>query len=151
MKQNEFIKSRLAPCGLHCGRCFAFAEGDIHRLSRELKAALGNFEPYTARFVEQLGEPVFAKYPDFKAFLDYLAQASCRGCRVEKCKFFLGCNVRSCSREHGVDYCCACGEFPCGRTGFDEHLRKRHEAICRRIAEIGEENYYEEVKDKPRY
>lgn len=27
--QYEFIKKRLAPCGLHCGRCFAFTDGDV--------------------------------------------------------------------------------------------------------------------------
>lgn len=63
---NEFIKSRVAPCGLHCGKCFAFANGDIHILSSQLKQALGNFAIYAERFVEMLNDPVFSKYPDFK-------------------------------------------------------------------------------------
>lgn len=151
METKDFVKSRLAPCGLHCGRCFAFAGGDIHRASRELRAALGNFAPYAERFVEQLGEPAFGKYPDFRLFLDYLATASCRGCRTEKCKFFLNCRVRDCSRAHGVDFCCECPEFPCRGTGFDDHLYERYVRINRRIADIGSERYYEEVKERPRY
>ena len=66
---GEFIKGRIAPCGLHCGKCFAFADGDISYHSGELKKALGNFDVYAQRFVEMLDEPVFAKYPDFKEFL----------------------------------------------------------------------------------
>ena len=42
----EFIKERLAPCGLHCGRCFAFVSGDIRAYSTNLKEALGNFDVY---------------------------------------------------------------------------------------------------------
>ena len=63
---SEFIKGRIAPCGLHCGKCFAFADGDISYHSNELKKSLGNFEVYAQRFVEMLNEPVFAKYADFK-------------------------------------------------------------------------------------
>lgn len=67
---SEFIKGRIAPCGLHCGKCFAFADGDISYHSNELKRSLGNFDVYAQRFVAMLDEPVFAKYPDFKEFLD---------------------------------------------------------------------------------
>ena len=85
---GEFIKGRIAPCGLHCGKCFAFADGDISYHSGELKKVLGNFDVYAQRFVEMLDEPVFAKYPDFKEFLNHLSMATCQGCRKEKCKLF---------------------------------------------------------------
>ena len=135
---SEFIKGRIAPCGLHCGKCFAFADGDISYHSNELKKSLGN-------------EPVFAKYADFKEFLDHLSVATCQGCRKEKCKLFKTCNVRACSEEKQVDYCFQCSCFPCENTGFDEHLYKRFVAINRRKQEVGVEKYYEEVKDLPRY
>lgn len=48
---KEYL-DRLAPCGLHCGKCFAFAGGDINRHSAELKKNLGNFRPYAERFSE---------------------------------------------------------------------------------------------------
>ena len=98
-----------------------------------------------------LDEPVFAKYPDFKEFLNHLSVATCQGCRKEKCKLFKTCNVRVCSEEKQVDYCFQCSHFPCENTGFDEHLYKRFVAINRRMQEIGIEKYYEEVKDLPRY
>ena len=36
---------RIAPCGLHCGKCFAFSDGDIHAASNQLRIGLGCFEP----------------------------------------------------------------------------------------------------------
>lgn len=147
----EFIRERLAPCGLHCGRCFAFAGGPIHQLSSQLQSALGNFGVYAARFAELLNDPVFTCYPQFGTVLGHLAKGACRGCRKEKCALFTSCGVRPCAEERGVDFCFQCADFPCGRTGFDEHLYRRHVAINRRMEEIGVERYYEEVKDQPRY
>nr|WP_231589999.1 DUF3795 domain-containing protein [Bacteroides acidifaciens] len=106
--EREFIKKRIAPCGLHCGKCFAFTEGDISCHSTELKKSLGNFEVYAQRFVGMLDEPVFVKYPDSKEMLDYFSVASCQGCRKEKCKLFKTCNVRACSEEKEVEFCFQC-------------------------------------------
>lgn len=150
MRDNMNIKDRVAPCGLHCGKCFAFKDGEIHKLSRELRKNLGNFAPYAKRFEIQL-DPVFEKYREFKQFLDYLAESECEGCRKEKCKFYGNCKVRSCTEEKGVDFCYQCREFPCSKTGLDENLYQRHVAINHRMKEIGVEAYYEEIKDKPRY
>lgn len=150
-KQYGFIKKRLAPCGLHCGRCFAFTDGDISTYSKQLKASLGDFDVYAARFVDLLNDPIYLKYPGFKDFLAHLSLGSCKGCRAERCKLFKSCNVRACSEAKRVDFCFQCNEFPCAHTGFDEHLYKRHVNINERMKEIGVEMYYEEVKELSRY
>lgn len=150
-KQYDFIKKRLGPCGLHCGKCFAFTDGDISNYSNQLKESLGNFDVYAKRFVELLDEPLFLKYPDFKEFLDHLSLGSCKGCRAEQCKLFKSCRVRACSEARNVDFCFQCNEYPCDKTGFDEHLYKRHININERMKEIGVEQYYDEVKRLSRY
>ena len=147
----EFIKSRLSPCGLHCGKCFAFSEGDIAQLSRQLENSLGNFDVYAKRFVSLLNEPVFSKYPDFKELLQYFSVVKCKGCRKEKCVLFKNCKVRECSEEKKVNFCFQCADFPCDNTGLDEHLYKRSVSINQRMKEVGVETYYNEIKDKPRY
>jgi hypothetical protein len=76
---------------LHCGKCFAFTDGDIKKYSNLLKENLGNFDVYAKLFVELLNEPVFEKYPDFIGLLAYFAAVDCRGCRNEKCKLFRTC------------------------------------------------------------
>jgi hypothetical protein len=147
----EYIKSRLAPCGLHCGKCFAFSEGDICRLSNELKYSLGNFGVFAERFVNMLDESLFLKYPDFNEMLALFSKGKCKGCRKEKCVIFKTCKVRGCSEKKGVDFCFECSDFPCNDTGFDEHLQKRWLTINRKMKENGVESYYEEIKDMPRY
>ena len=145
------IKNRLAPCGLHCGKCYAFVDGDVKSYSLRLKESLGDFDIYAKRFVDLLDDPVFEKYPDFKAMLNYLASVECAGCRNEKCKIFKDCKVRGCHEMKEVDFCFQCSDFPCENTGFDQHLHKRSVDINLRMKEIGVENYYNEIKDKPRY
>jgi len=145
------IKTRLAPCGLHCGKCFAFVDGEIKKNSKDLKESLGDFDVYAQRFVELINEPVLKKYPDFKSVLSFFASVECKGCRKEHCKLFKNCNVRDCHVNKKVGFCFQCSEFPCTKTGFDEHLNKRSVDINFRMREIGVEKYYEEIKDKPRY
>lgn len=147
----ELARERLGPCGLHCGKCYAYTEGDIPALSRQLAKSLGNFDVYAKRFVELVGEPLFLKYPDFREFLGYLAEGKCKGCRKEKCKLFKTCGVRPCIEMKKVDFCFQCEDFPCDHTGFDEHLYKRYVDINERMKAVGVELYYEEIKDCPRY
>ena len=147
----DFIKSRLSPCGLLCGKCFAFVDGEIALLSRQLKHSLGNFDIYAERFVSLLNEPAFSKYPDFKVLLSLLSEPKCKGCRKEKCVLFKSCNVRECSEKRNVDFCFQCDDFPCNNTGLDEHLYKRSVSINQEMKDTGIEAYYVKVKDKPRY
>ena len=148
---EQQILEALAPCGLSCEKCFAHVNGDIRRYGIGLKEKLGNFGIYAKRFETLIGDPVFRKYPDFKEMLDYLASENCRGCRHEQCKLFKTCGVRSCHQEKDMDYCYECDEFPCQKTGFDEHLHARWVKLNERIREVGIEEYYAETKDQPRY
>jgi hypothetical protein len=150
MEYDE-VKSRLAPCGLHCGKCYAFVDGDIKKLSNQLKDSLGDFDGYASRFTELIGGFIFTKYPDFKELLLYFASVDCKGCRNEKCKIYKDCKVRDCFEKKEIDYCFQCSDFPCNNTGFDQHLQKRSVDINNRMRVIGVENYYNEIKDKPRY
>ena len=145
------ILEALAPCGLNCAKCFAHVDGDIRRYSLKLKEKLGNFEIYARRFERLLGNSIFEKYPDFKEMLDYLASESCRGCRNEQCKLFRSCGVRACHQEKNIDFCHQCDEFPCGNTGFDEHLHARWVKLNERIRAVGVEQYFRETRELPRY
>jgi len=145
------ILEYLGPCGINCQKCFAFKDGNIRRNSEILKNELGNFDVYAKRFSVLLDAPIFDKYPDFKEMLDYLSSSNCMGCRKQECHLFKSCNVRNCYKEKSVDFCFQCNEFPCNRTGFDSHLEQRWIKINQRMSEIGVENYYNEIKDRPRY
>lgn len=146
---DELMRSRMAPCGLMCGKCVAFADGDVRRLSQDMQALLGdNFGEYAKRF--EGANPIFGHYPAFRELLDYLASGPCEGCRDASC-LFKACAVPACAREHGVDYCFQCGEFPCDHHGMPERLAQ----IWRRNNELmrdqGVESQFRFCNDKPRY
>ena len=51
--EYEKIVRVMAPCGLNCGACVAFRDGEIRELSERLGVLLGpNFGAYAARFAE---------------------------------------------------------------------------------------------------
>jgi hypothetical protein len=148
---TDEIKEQLGPCGLYCGKCFAFEKGPVKKHSIELRNALGNFDVYAQRFTTLLEEPVFENYPRFKEMLDFFTEGYCKGCRKDNCKLFKECKVRECAWEKQVDFCFECREFPCNHTGFDENLEKRWIYINKRMKDIGVEKYFDEIKDKSRY
>jgi hypothetical protein len=150
MEYKEILDS-LGPCGINCQKCFAYKNGRIRQHSESLKNDFGNFEIYAERFSKLLDAPVVNKYNEFKEMLDYFAASSCLGCRKQECHLFKSCNVRSCYKEKSVDFCFQCDDFPCDHTGFDIHLEQRWIKINERMKEVGVENYYDEIKDKPRY
>ncbi len=142
------ILKTLAPCGLNCGKCQAYSEGEIKKHAVELKRLLGSFDSYAERFSRFL--PVFKKYPAFKDLLSHFSEANCKGCRKGDCKY-PNCGVASCYKQKRVDFCFQCNEFPCDRTNFDPDLHKRWLGTNRCLKEIGVEAYFEETRDQPRY
>jgi hypothetical protein len=149
MRQD--LLEKFGPCGLLCEKCFAFDKGPILNHAEQLKQNLGEFDNYAKRFATLLDEPKFGDYPIFKEFLGLLSASNCQGCRKQECHLFRNCKVKDCYKEKKVDFCYQCSDFPCDQTGFDENLNQRWLKINQKIREIGLENYYSEIKDKPRY
>jgi hypothetical protein len=148
---TDIIKTVIAPGGLCCETCFAHVDGDIRKLSIQLKEKLGNFRAAAQRFESMLEAPVFRKYPDFEEMLDYFAAGHCHGCRNEQCRVFKNCGVRPCHQEMGVDFCYQCDQFPCNNTRFDENLYNSWVAINQIIRKKGIETYCETARTRPRY
>ncbi len=148
MVTYDQILKILAPCGLSCRKCMAFAEGEIKGHAQALKRLLGAFDVYAERFSRSL--PIFENYPHFKELLNYFAEANCRGCRCGDGRY-PNCVVASCVRRKGIDFCFQCDEFPCEKTNFDSHLEKRWRLMNNRMKAVGVEAYYQETEDSPRY
>ncbi len=146
----ETLLKILGPCGLNCSKCIAFKDGQIQLHSKALSDLLGkNFATYAETTFKGM-EPAFGRFPAFKEILDFMAEGSCDGCRAGGC-LFKECKLPHCTRQHEVDFCFQCPEYPCEQHG----LFTRLEAIWRRnnnlMAEIGVEAFFQEIKDKPRY
>lgn len=142
------VVRHLAPCGLDCTRCVAFANGAVRRQATELAAALEGYEKVATRMAGFV--PALAHYPEFKAVLEFLTTGSCTGCRSGGSTVPF-CAARTCFRDKGVDFCFQCDEFPCRRNHYPDSLRERWFAFGRRMQEIGPEAFYEEQRAKPRY
>jgi hypothetical protein len=143
---REKIIAEVAPCGIDCSRCIALIDGDARKHAVALQEIFGPaFQRWAERFTEYV--PVFAKYGEFREFVDFLAGVDCTGCRNEE----KPCGIIKCYREKGVDFCFECGEFPCDPEGLDDDLKRRWIETGTRIREMGLEAWYEEMKKRPRY
>jgi len=147
--ENESLKSRLAPCGLLCGKCLAYESGPIQLLSVGLAATLGDsFGVYAERF--RHANPVFAQYPAFREMLDFFSRGSCTGCRGSG-GLFRECAVSTCVVEHGVDYCYQCEYFPCGKHGMPEALAAVWKSRNEAMRELGPEEWCHQCQEQLRY
>jgi C_GCAxxG_C_C family probable redox protein len=147
--RESYIRARLAPCGLSCGHCLAYSGGPVQEAAAKLKQGLGpNFGPYAERFAAM--NSVFKDYEGFSRLLDFFETGSCTGCREQGC-LFQACKVPECVREHKVDYCFECGEFPCDKHGMPEPLAGRWRANNEKMAEIGVEAWFAGCLARPRY
>lgn len=147
MEYDEILKC-LAPCGLDCGRCADYENGEIKDLSIRLVQLLGNYR----RVAEMKAEtkPLFNNYSQFEEMLTSFSQASCSGCRGENVLCPIACTAKTCHREKGVDFCFRCGEYPCEKQ-FTGRLRERWRKINDRMKEVGVVQYYYEQNELPRY
>ncbi|MBN1425155.1 DUF3795 domain-containing protein [Candidatus Fermentibacteria bacterium] len=142
------ILDHLAPCGLDCTRCVAFAGGAVRRLAAELDGALAGYESVAARMAGFV--PVLTHYPEFESVLQFLKSGSCTGCRAGGSSVPF-CSARTCFRDKGVDFCFQCDEFPCDRNEYPDSLGERWRAYGKRMGEIGPEAFYREQCARPRY
>ncbi|HPI97582.1 MAG TPA: DUF3795 domain-containing protein [Synergistales bacterium] len=148
MNYEEILKV-IAPCGLNCGKCVAFHGGEIEGCSIRLKELLGNnFSSYADRLTSM--DPVFENYRNFEELLEYFSEGRCGGCREQGC-LFQSCQVKDCIKERGVDFCFQCDRFPCDKHGFPEGLKKRWLENNLQMKDSGLEDYYDRIRDKPRY
>jgi len=147
MDRQEIV-SRLAPCGLDCGRCLNNPQSPLAGHAAGLREELGGFGARAAFFATL--DPVFSGYAEFEKVLDRLASGDCSGCRTGAC--LLGeCGPQRCVKERGLDFCFECGEFPCDESGLEGPLKARWEENNRRMRDKGIEAYLAETLTKPRY
>lgn len=139
----------IAPCGLYCGGCLAFAGGAIRNHARALRDLLGpNFDAYAKRMEGM--NPVLCHYQDFSNLLDFLSRGSCKGCRDGGC--LMGeCGVRTCAMRREMDFCGLCPDFPCENPGLPEGLVERWRKNGEILREKGPASFLELVRSRPRY
>lgn len=147
MEYEEVLK-QLAPCGLDCGRCADYENGEIKHLSSSLIRLLGSYERVAKMKAE--ARPLFNNYAQFEDILTAFSRASCSGCRGENVQCFIICAAKTCHKEKGVDFCFQCDEYPCEKQ-FSSRLRERWRERNDRMKDLGVVQFYCEQKENSRY
>lgn len=143
------VVGQIAPCGLNCGTCCAHQGGPVQQSAKALADGLGtNFAVYAARFAAM--NPVFENYAAFDELLQFFAGGSCGNCREKGC-LFQDCQVTRCAKDRNVEFCFMCKEYPCDHHGLPEGLAARWKANNDHMKKVGLVDYYNKIKDKPRY
>jgi len=155
----EKLLNYVAPCSLLCYTCPAYKDGAISKCASDL---CSYFEGYYDFMDDNIPKDYRSYLNDFKAFYDRLekyTKRSCACCRSNPSPgsgCIEGCIIPACTKEHKVDFCGECAEFPCEKA--KEFFGKINDTILadwengnKRIKEVGIRQYFEEKKDVSHY
>lgn len=136
-KTKENILMAIAPCSMFCSTCTGCRYGEVSYRTKELLKLLDGHEEFLEK---NLKEEYSYKLEEFKIFRKKLAKYAhpkCGGCRFDKSTLccIANCPIPACVKEHEVDFCADCKEFPCskinGNTFKKETIAKWLNAIKR--------------------
>ncbi len=155
-KIKDEILNSVAPCSMFCSTCTACKYGKISNHSKELLQLLEGHEEFLEK---NLKKQYIHKLEEFKLFSQKLkkyAYPKCDGCRKGRAN---GCSIKNCfipecAKEHNVDFCADCKEFPCNKVNksiFKESTIQKWLNGNNKIRETGINNYYNEGKNIPHY
>lgn len=147
MSYEKAVKE-LAPCGIDCSRCVAYEDGDIVKLSKDLKERLANFEKMAKRMEKFV--PVFKDYEGFVSILNHFSEGKCQGCRNGEA-LNMACAAKDCHKVEKVDFCFQCGSYPCSNNKYNEDLYNKWKNNNDQMRNKGIEVFYKEQMTKPRY
>lgn len=150
MKKSEIIK-KVAPCSLMCHTCSAYNDGIICVSAKTLLKYLEGIK----EFYEVHMPNAVESYNNFEGVLSIYAGASCSGCRSTEhngCSIE-GCFLLECTKNHGVDFCGECHEFPCKKTQelFEEIVYRQWLEGNQQIREYGIEAFWKNNSEHPHY
>lgn len=150
MEKSEITK-KVAPCSLMCHTCSAYNDGIICASAKTLLKYLEGIK----EFYEVHMPDAVESYNNFEGVLSIYAGASCSGCRSTEhngCSIE-GCFLLECTKNHGVDFCGECNEFPCKKTQglFEEIVYRQWLEGNQQIREYGIEAFWKNNSEHPHY
>lgn len=155
MSDEKILKS-IAPCSMNCTTCTGCNYGKISYHSKELLKLLEGHEEFLDKNLKEGYRHKLEEFQMFKKKLKKYATPKCSGCRNSRANgcSIKGCIIPDCTKEHKVDFCAECPEFPCNKVNesiYKKTTIKRWLDGNTKIKEIGINKYYTLVKDIPHY
>ena len=156
---RESLLGAVAPCSLLCYTCPALGGGAIAQCAGKLCAYFDGYYDFNDANLSSAHRAWLAQFESFYNRLERYAHPRCGGCRSKKIAgsgCIEGCVVPDCAREHQVDFCADCAQFPCAKaeaffTGINGVIGSDWKKGTSRIREIGIERFFEERKDLSHY
>lgn len=155
-ESNEEILKNIAPCSMFCSTCTGCQYGQISYHAKELLNLLEGHEEFLDKNLKTNYRYKLDEFRIFKKKLQKYAYPKCHGCRNGRAN---GCSIKNClipdcTKEHQVNFCADCPEFPCNKvndsiykpTTIDKWLKGNT-----KIKEEGLSKYYHQNKDNPHY
>lgn len=155
-KIDDEILNNVAPCSMFCSTCTGCQYGQISYHAKELLHLLEGHEEFLDKNLKKEYRHKLDEFKIFSKRLKKYAYPKCAGCRnggASGCSI-KGCIISECAREHGVDFCAECSEFPCTKVNESVYKKttiKKWLNGSTQIQRNGIEKYYEENKNKPHY
>lgn len=150
MKKEEILK-QIAPCSLMCHTCAAYENGVICASSRQLLKYMDGM----GEFFRKHAPHALDNHQNLEDELKKYAQGKCPGCRNNRdCTCSIsGCYIPECTKQHKVDFCGECEEFPCNAMTkvFEAEVYNQWLSGNKEIKDRGIETYWENNKEKPHY
>lgn len=150
MKREDILK-KLAPCSLMCHTCSAYCNGVICENSKTLLQYLDGIKEFYEKHIPDAVE----SYENFEDVLRMYSAGPCSGCRSTEhngCSIE-GCFLLECTKNHNIDFCGECDEFPCKKTLklFEEEVYKQWLEGNQKIRDYGVESFWESNSENPHY
>lgn len=131
-------------CGVYGGSCARYAGYTAFREAARLIAELADSHGFRHWMPEEVKE---FDYAEFRKGLGFFGRDDtwlvCQGCCKGGGSGPPDC-VRDCCREHEVDVCFECDEFPCERTERDAAMLERADEYLK----LGREEWLRRAEDR---
>ncbi len=150
MEKNEILK-KVAPCSLMCHTCSGYRNGVICESSKTLLKYLEGMKEFYGKHIPDAVE----SYENFEKVLSRYSAASCSGCRSAEhngCSI-KGCFLLECTKNHGIDFCGECEEFPCKKTRelFEDQVYRQWLKGNQQIRDYGILSFWGNNCENPHY
>lgn len=152
---RDTVLNAVAPCAFCCSTCAAMRNGVIEETAKKLNHYLEGYYEFNKKALPFKYRNYAKKIKEFTRQLDKLSDGPCMGCRADGDKRYCipGCFIEECAREHSVDFCGECDEFPCSKAlnFFNGENLKEWKSNNEKIRQSSPEEFYWYAVSKPHY
>ena len=152
---KKIILDAIAPCSLCCHTCHAKKGGIVEATTKSLLNYYTGYLEFEKKVLPRKFKCIMKEDKKFVEMLQKKSNAKCLGCRnSEHGKYCIeNCFILECTKQHGIDFCGECPEFPCEKINqlFVGEVLNDWKYGNQRIKDIGIENFYNEAIARSHY